>query len=214
MQVRGAVVDADLESAAEREIGHLRVGLDAVRVEARARERGEQRTVAALDQRDPTRAAVQRLRDRVLPRQVVASRRDPGADGAGARDVGGEVFELGDASAEQPQRSVDRGGESGDLLRDPDVVPADQLRHDPLDHAEDRAVRGERDHRVDDDEVFGALERGVEVVAHLGRREPIEHLVELALEARRIFPRGAAGPHLGFDLGGKFVDVDVVVRQD
>ncbi len=104
--------------------------------------------------------------------------------------------------------------ERADLLREPDVVPADQLRHDPLDDAEGRAVRRDRDHRVDDHEIFGAFERGVEVVAHFGRREPIEQPIELALEAGRVLARGPARAHLRLDLGGKLVDVDVVVGQD
>ena len=63
-------------------------------------------------------------------------------------------------------------------------------------------------------EIFGALERGVEVVAHLGRREAIEQPVELALEAGRVLARGPARAHFRLDLGGKLVDVDVVVGQD
>ncbi len=130
------------------------------------------------------------------------------------RDVGREMFELRDPTTEQPQRSVDSGREPGDLLRDPDVVPADQLGHHPLDYAEGRAVRSDRDDRIDDDEILGPFERGLEVVAHLGGSEAIEELIELALEAGRVFARRPAGAHLRLDFGGKLVDVDVVVGQD
>ena len=75
-------------------------------------------------------------------------------------------------------------------------------------------LRRDRDHRIDDDEVFGALERGVEIVADLGRREAIEEPVELAFETGRVFTRGPTRAHLGLDLGGELVNVDVVVRQD
>ena len=55
--MRGAVVDADLEPAPERDVGDRGARFDAVRVEPGAHERAEQPAVAALDQRDPAGAA-------------------------------------------------------------------------------------------------------------------------------------------------------------
>ena len=117
---------------------------------------------------------MQRVRHRRLPCAVVAPGGDSRPDAARSRDVAGDVLEVDDASAQQAQRGVDRGRECADLLREPDVVPAEQLGHHALDYAQNRAARRDRDHRIDDDEILRALERGVEVVAHLGRREPIE----------------------------------------
>ncbi len=211
VQMRGAVVDTHFEAAGQRGLGDRCVRLDPVRVDTRAHQSREQCAVAALDDRDPPRAAAQRLGHVVLPDRVVAMGDHPRADAPGASRVAGDVLELDDASAQQPQRGVDRGGQRGDLLGEPDVVPAEQFRHDALDDAERGAVRRDRDHRVDDHEILGPFERGVEVVAHLGGRESIEKPVELALEAGRVLARGPARPDLRLDLGRQLVDVDVVV---
>src|SRR4051812_49405434 len=71
----------------------------------------------------------------------------------------------------------------------------------------------DRDDRIDDDEVLGPFEGGVEVRGHLGRRETREQRVELALEARWIRARGPPGPYLGLDFGGKLVHVDRLMRH-
>ena len=138
---------------------------------------------------------------------------DACADATRPGHVARDVLELDDPGAEESQGSVDRSRQRADLLREPHVVPADELGNDALDESQARIARRDRDHRVDDDEILGPLERGVEIVAHLGRREAVEQPVEVSLEPRRVLARGAARPDLGFDLGRELLHVDVVVGQ-
>ncbi len=80
VEVRGTVVDADLEPASERRVGLRGAGLDSVGVEPRAYECGQECAVATFDDGDPAGAAAEPVRHGHRPGRVVAPGRDAGTD--------------------------------------------------------------------------------------------------------------------------------------
>ena len=71
-----------------------------------------------------------------------------------------------------------------------------------------RIARRDRDHGFERNRLLGALERGVEVVGRLGRRELSEQRIQLAFEPRRVVAGRSPGPYFSVDLPPDLVEVD------
>ena len=144
-------------------------------------------------------------------------RRGPRRRERGRRRWSGAVLELDDAAAEEPQRSVEhrvarplhplaraRRGTAHSSAMTRSTIPKDRAVPTP---------RGLHN-GIDDHDVFGPFQRGVEVVAHLGAGGERSTSVQSWFRSRGDICRGPARPHIfRLDLGGELVNVDVIVGQ-